>query len=152
MGRVGLGETIWYQERKRRERENFLASLTASAAPSDIEHDVNGTHQASTTESEVAFVGQKGAPESLNDLLPPDQVTMLKSALGSLELEQAVQELLMRNAKALQRLEELQLERLGEEGGGSRAVEVDSEEWEVGTLTTLLCLQTDLQSSKLKVY
>jgi hypothetical protein len=70
----------------------------------------------------------------LEELLPPDEVKDIKAALGSLELENAVQELLERNRRALIRLEELQRLRLmADEGGSSTAVE-GSEEWDTGSL------------------
>ncbi|KAJ2959857.1 hypothetical protein NUW54_g14459 [Trametes sanguinea] len=69
--------------------------------------------------------------KGIEALLPSEEVEAIKSALGTLEMEQAVDELLQRNAKALQLLEELQLERLREQGSGSSIVEVGSEEWDV---------------------
>lgn len=146
VGRVGLGETIWHQERKRRNRGNSFASLTAPAPASDAGDSVNSVDPAPNAHGDFISVEEGGPSESLDTLLSPDQVSTLKSALGSLELEQAVQELLTRNGKALQRLEELQLERLGCEGGGSSTVTVGSEEWEIaqgilGSLTVLASLR-----------
>ena len=60
-------------------------------------------------------------------------VSSLKSALEDLELQDSTQELLERNAKALARLEELQLRRYGDLAG-SKPVEVGSEEWETGNI------------------
>lgn len=69
--------------------------------------------------------------ESLEGLFSTEQITLLKQALGSLELEAAVHELLERNAKALKRLEELQNTRLTKPGEFS-LVEEASEEWDTG--------------------
>ena len=66
---------------------------------------------------------------TFDGLLSAEQIESLKATLGSLELENAVQELLDRNARALQRLEELQLIRLR---NGGAVVEVESEEWKTG--------------------
>ena len=70
----------------------------------------------------------------LEELLPPDQVPDVKAALASLELENAVQELLERNRRALTRLEELQRLRLSADGGGTSVAVEGSEEWDTGSL------------------
>lgn len=82
--------------------------------------------------------------EELNNLLPPEQVKLLKDALGSLELEKAVQTLLDRNAIALKRLAELQTRRLS--SLDVKPVEEGSEEWETAqtimdSLATLASLR-----------
>jgi hypothetical protein len=69
----------------------------------------------------------------LDELLPPDEVQNIKAALGSLQLENAVQELLERNRRALIRLEELQRLRLIADGGGSGVAEQGSEELDTGS-------------------
>ncbi|KAJ7850694.1 hypothetical protein B0H14DRAFT_3451846 [Mycena olivaceomarginata] len=56
--------------------------------------------------------GSQSDVDGLQDILAPDEIESLKAVLGSLELENAVQELLTRNRKALQRLGQLQVERL----------------------------------------
>jgi hypothetical protein len=68
---------------------------------------------------------------SLEGLFSSEQITLLKQALGSLELEAAVHELLERNANALKRLEELQNKRLTTPGEFT-PVEQGSEEWDTG--------------------
>ncbi|KAJ7480131.1 hypothetical protein B0H11DRAFT_1808616 [Mycena galericulata] len=80
--------------------------------------------------------------EALQDILAPDEIESLKSVLGSLELENAVQELLNRNRKALQRLGQLQVERLRAEGGRTSSVKEGDEEWDVahGILDSLTLL------------
>ena len=69
--------------------------------------------------------------ESLEGLFSSEQITLLKQALGSLELEAAVHELLERNANALKRLEDLQNKRLAKPGEFT-PVEEGSEEWDTG--------------------
>ncbi|EKM60743.1 uncharacterized protein PHACADRAFT_133484 [Phanerochaete carnosa HHB-10118-sp] len=78
---------------------------------------------------------------SLEGLLSSEEVVSIKQALGSLELEKAIEELLQRNARALVRLELLQAERLLNEGG-SKPVEIGSEEWNAaqGILDSLTML------------
>jgi hypothetical protein len=70
----------------------------------------------------------------LEELLPPDEVKNIKAALGSLEMENAVQELLERNRRALIRLEELQRQRLIADGGRISTAAEGSEEWDTGSL------------------
>ncbi|KAJ3490159.1 hypothetical protein NLI96_g1623 [Meripilus lineatus] len=141
VGRVGLGETIWYQQRKRKAREQWLATLTAAVESLDAEPTANGVNSDPSIEEVATSERENEDLDSLNALLPPDQVKTLKSVLGNLQLEEAVQELLTRNARALERLEELQLERLGGENGGSSTVDPNSEEWEVGEVGTELSLK-----------
>ncbi|CAL1696601.1 unnamed protein product [Somion occarium] len=154
VGRVRLGEVIWFEERKRRIRE--LARGKQKAVMARLSQQDSSA--AETTGSESTIVAsQEPSPskvkeggetniEVLEGLLSPEQIANLKSTLGSLELEQALDELLTRNAKAMQRLEELQLERLGGANGGSSTVEVGSEEWETAqsildSLTVLASLR-----------
>ena len=130
IGKERLSEVVWFKEKDRRRREQVRAyreKLAAKAA------------QASATEAEVEEDGEASARQkekmkeedisALEGLLTPEQVENVKGALDSIELENAVSELLERNTLALTRLEALQLERLGE---GSKDVEVGSEEWETG--------------------
>ncbi|KAF8060994.1 hypothetical protein FPV67DRAFT_317620 [Lyophyllum atratum] len=81
--------------------------------------------------------------KELQELLPPDEVASIKAALDSLELENAVQELLERNRGALVRLEELQISRLSKEGEHSKAEE-GSEEWDTaqGIMNSLAVLSS----------
>ncbi|KAJ7171828.1 hypothetical protein C8R43DRAFT_26674 [Mycena crocata] len=77
--------------------------------------------------------------DALQDILAPAEIDGLKAVLGNLQLENAVQELLTRNRRALQRLGTLQVERL--RAGGGRVKEGD-EEWDVanGILESLTLL------------
>ncbi|KAK7064691.1 hypothetical protein R3P38DRAFT_2676386, partial [Favolaschia claudopus] len=81
--------------------------------------------------------------DALEDILSPNEIESLKAVLGSLELENAVTELLTRNRRALQRLGQLQVERL-RAGKGKAPVEVEEgdEEWDVahGILSSLTLL------------
>ncbi|KAJ6519305.1 hypothetical protein C8R45DRAFT_885691 [Mycena sanguinolenta] len=86
------------------------------------------------TESEV---------DELQDILAPEEIESLKAVLGNLELENAVQELLIRNRKALQQLGQLQVER---HRAGTQPVKEGDEEWDVAhgildSLTTLASLR-----------
>ncbi|KAJ7630459.1 hypothetical protein FB45DRAFT_915553 [Roridomyces roridus] len=80
--------------------------------------------------------------DSLQDILSPEEIESLKSVLGSLELENAVQELLNRNRRALQRLGQLQVQRLKGPGGRTSTVKESDEEWDVaqGILDSLTVL------------
>ncbi|KAJ7293846.1 hypothetical protein C8J57DRAFT_1553290, partial [Mycena rebaudengoi] len=77
--------------------------------------------------------------DELQDILAPAEIASLKSVLGSLELENAVQELLARNRTALQRLGHLQVQRLR---AGSAPAQEGSEEWDTaqGILDSLALL------------
>ncbi|KAL6300249.1 hypothetical protein BKA93DRAFT_740856 [Sparassis latifolia] len=149
VGRMTLGEVVWRQEQKRRlqgsgkgKQRAWPGRGPALGTGDDVEMFDGGAEEGEN-------VGDKKKnPEVLDlsavveSLLPPDQVAVIKAALGSLELEEAVQELLDKNARALVRLEVLQLGRFGAEGGGSSVVEVGSEEWDVahGILDSLTLL------------
>ncbi|KAH9921446.1 uncharacterized protein B0H18DRAFT_1021115 [Fomitopsis serialis] len=118
VGRYALGEVIWRQR-----QEATMESLQAADG------------------DEVVLVGEEphnaGNAEELDkalqSLVPAEEVARIKAALGSLEMEQAVQELLDKNARALLRLQRLQRLRLGAEGGGSSKVEEESEEWDTAS-------------------
>ncbi|KAF7340100.1 hypothetical protein MVEN_01928100 [Mycena venus] len=69
--------------------------------------------------------------DALQDILAPDEIESLKAVLGSLELENAVQELLTRNRKALQRLGQLQVERLRYGITSASSLKEGDEEWDV---------------------
>ncbi|KAI0358990.1 hypothetical protein OH77DRAFT_1448294 [Trametes cingulata] len=133
VGRVAMGEVIFQQEMKRRLRAlakgKRRAFVGASAAQTeDTEADVQDASDESFAGPSVKKVD---VSKGLEELLPQEEVEAIKAALGTLEMEQAVDELLQRNARALQRLEELQLERFRAQGEGSSIVEVGSEEWDV---------------------
>ncbi|KAI0666321.1 hypothetical protein C8Q78DRAFT_1060797 [Trametes maxima] len=131
IGRTAMGEVIFDQEMKRRlralakgKRRAFLGA--AEGRTEDVPME-DTTGESSAGPSDVATSLVKG----IESLLPAEEVEAIKASLGTLEMEQAVDELLQKNANALQRLEELQHSRWREQGEGSSIVEVGSEEWDV---------------------
>ncbi|KAI0639021.1 hypothetical protein C8Q77DRAFT_1213715 [Trametes polyzona] len=133
VGRIAMGEVIFQQEMKRRfralvkgKRKAFEGSREGQTEDVDIqEQEPSGENAAGPSDKPADIV------KGIEALLPAEEVDAIKASLGTLEMELAVDELLQRNAKALQRLEELQLARLREQGSGSSIVEVGSEEWVV---------------------
>ena len=76
---------------------------------------------------------------SFTSLVPPDEVKSLKAALNtSLELENSVQKLLERNQRALERLEELQSQRLTNHPTSNAELEEGSEEWDTGSSSFII--------------
>ncbi|RPD58393.1 hypothetical protein L226DRAFT_555785 [Lentinus tigrinus ALCF2SS1-7] len=149
VGRVGMGEVIFYQEMKRRLRSLAKGKRRAFLAANDAAREDVVMEDASSSEDATA-AGPSQADDAITKglelLLAPEEVSSIKTALGSLEMEKAVDELLQRNAKALQNLEELQLQRLRAQGGGSNVVEVGSEEWDVAQgITDSLALLASLR-------
>ncbi|TFK93039.1 hypothetical protein K466DRAFT_512391 [Polyporus arcularius HHB13444] len=149
VGRIGMGEVIFYQEMKRRLRSLVKGKRRAFLAAGDaVTEDV--VMEEASSSGDAAEAGPSHTDDTITDglesLLSPEEVRSIKTALGSLEMEQAVDELLQKNGKALQRLEELQLLRLRAQGGGSSAVEVGSEEWDVAQgITDSLALLASLR-------
>ncbi|CDO72729.1 hypothetical protein BN946_scf184990.g12 [Trametes cinnabarina] len=147
VGRAAMGEVIFQQEMRRRmralakgKRKAFIAANEGATQAEDVEmQDTASIENMAGPSSETKT---SGIAKSIEALLPASEVEAIKSALGTLEMEQAVDELLQRNAKALQLLEELQLARLRGQGTGSSIVEVGSEEWDVaqGILDSLALL------------
>lgn len=121
IGRAVYGEVLW-RERGNRLRLKVLKKkqLMEGNLPDVIMEESGSTEQGSSSED---------WHETLKTFL---SVSSLKSALDDLEVQDSVQELLERNAKALARLEELQLRRYGDPSG-FKSVEVGSEEWETGS-------------------
>ena len=76
---------------------------------------------------------RSGAKDIIMDsLVAPEHAASLREFMETLDLEEAIQELLDRNRQAIARLEALQSQRLGGESGGTSQVEVGSEEWDLG--------------------
>ncbi|KAI1797527.1 hypothetical protein LXA43DRAFT_252040 [Ganoderma leucocontextum] len=149
VGRIGMGEVIFQQHMRRRLRSLAKGKRRAFLAGADRQTEDVIMEDASATNG-AAAAGPSNEHEDLTkdleSLLSPAEVKGIKSALGSLEMEQAVDELLQRNAKALQRLEVLQLERLRAQGGGSSVVEVGFEEWDIAQgITDSLTLLASLR-------
>ncbi|KAI6153255.1 hypothetical protein BKA82DRAFT_998217 [Pisolithus tinctorius] len=147
VGRWTLGEVYRsWEERKRRWSEECSSSSTDSnedsvSSPVSDSLDAGSTHTVDPSLSNGVLEDE----DSFEGLFSKDQIRLLKDALGSLEVEGAVQELLERNARALKRLEELQIQRLTKPGGFT-PVEEGSEEWETAqgifdSLTVLASLR-----------
>jgi hypothetical protein len=138
VGRMALGETVSRWEERKRERQmerskpGSIVEIEEDVAE-DIDMDdlpeviMDGVPEAASNENMA-----NAAEDGLEGLLPPNEVAVIKAALGTLELEDAVNELLERNRRALARLEELQRLRITSEDGGSSEVEEGSEEWDTG--------------------
>ncbi|KAI6045175.1 hypothetical protein EDC04DRAFT_2929410 [Pisolithus marmoratus] len=127
-----------WQERKRRWSEERLdSSAHDDSPPVSDSPDASGTHTIDPSLSNGALADE----DAFEGLFSREQIRLLKDALGNLEIEAAVQELLERNARALKQLEELQNRRLMKPGGFT-AVEEGSEEWETaqGILDSLTVL------------
>ena len=94
----------------------------------------NGTRD----EGKITGQGDGGTGQSeakdivMDSLVAPEHAASLRELMETLDLEEAIQELLDRNMQALARLEVLQSQRLGGENGGTSQVEVGSEEWDLG--------------------
>jgi hypothetical protein len=137
VGRNQLGQALLYREEKkhmrdavRRERLEGIGTIV-DVTPEQPE--ISDHHDDPTVVPDL----------ELEALLPPEEVTSIKAALGSLELEKSVQRLLERNQKALERLGELQRQRLTNHP--TSKAEEDSEEWETGTFlltSTYDCFRT----------
>ncbi|KAK7040631.1 hypothetical protein R3P38DRAFT_2769158 [Favolaschia claudopus] len=144
IGQRQLGEV--YAQRAQRYREKLearqravelqqaalLAANAAEEKADDAMEPPPPPDSASKVETDV---------DALEDILSPNEIESLKAVLGSLELENAVTELLTRNRIALQRLGQLQVERL-RAGKGKSPVEEGDEEWDVahGILDSLTLL------------
>ncbi|KAL0581394.1 hypothetical protein V5O48_000658 [Marasmius crinis-equi] len=137
VGRQELGEVYLARDERRKEKGKILKEwaenrekekcLIAPGTTNEVD-DVDMVEEIRNPASSENF------EEELQELLPADEVESLKAALGCLDLELAVQELLNRNRRALERLQELQHRRLVAEGGGSSQVEEGSEEWDTASL------------------
>ncbi|KAI6134174.1 hypothetical protein EDD17DRAFT_892296 [Pisolithus thermaeus] len=143
VGRWTLGEVYWsWEERKTRWSEERLNSSTDNdqdniSSPVSRSPGASDTHLVDPSLSNGVLADE----DSLEGLFSKEQIRLLRDALGNLEIEAAVQELLQRNARALKRLEELQNQRLMKPGGFA-PVEQGSEEWETaqGILDSLTVL------------
>lgn len=138
VGQTTLSEVVYYRQRDRMYRDYIRLQQKRPERQEDV------TMDDADEVVEVPIPTEDKAAElqsSLEGLLSPEEVASIKTALGSLELEKAVDELLQRSARALVRLEQLQAERLLKVGG-SKPVEVGSEEWDTaqGILDSLALL------------
>lgn len=145
VGRVGVGGVVWFKEKDRYRRARIRAYREHLLSRSTEEMPQAGVQEEAEVNPDRASSKHKGRMtdedlDILDGLLTPEQVANVKSAAGSLELEDAISELLARNARALERLDVLQLERLSNKDPGPKDVEVGSEEWDTGTSTVNICL------------
>ncbi|KAI0307482.1 hypothetical protein B0F90DRAFT_1674106 [Multifurca ochricompacta] len=133
IGRFTLGEVIWSRLKKRKIEFGLKTHTRGKQPVEDVQVRDGALDEERAPEQCDGKTGQVvGSREiALDPLLAPDQVAPVEEFMGKLELEVAIQELLDRNKRALARLEELQLQRLGGEDGGASQVEVGSEEWDV---------------------
>ena len=136
VGRLGVSDVLWrrHEKGKAREKARILgdrlrAKLALRAAENTQVEEVAEADPAEVREAELRKEAEKRR-ELLQKLFPPDEA--VEEVLDTLECEENVGELLLRNAKALVRLQELQEERLRGVNGGSKDVEVVSEEWNLG--------------------
>ena len=123
IGRTVYGEVLW------RERGNRLR-LKALKKKQLTESNISDVTMGEPGSTEQDPSSGEDWHETLKNFL---SVSSLESALDGLEVQGSTQELLERNAKALARLEELQLSRYGD-SAGFKPVEVGSEEWETGSI------------------
>ena len=138
VGRLGVSDVLWrrHEKGKAREKARILgdrlrAKLASQAAENMQVEEVVEADPAEVREAELRKEAEKRR-ELLQKLFPPDEAEAVEEVLDTLECEENVGELLLRNAKALVRLQELQEERLRGVNGGSKDVEVVSEEWNLG--------------------
>ncbi|KAF8550303.1 hypothetical protein OG21DRAFT_1514167 [Imleria badia] len=139
IGRLAMGELLWrWEDRKKGwSNEHTLATQQPSdpVAESPLPNGVDKPDEIGVLDDE----------QSLQGLFSSEQISLLKQALGSLELEAAVHELLERNANALKRLEELQNKRLTKPGEFT-PVEQGSEEWDTAQgIFDSLCILASLR-------
>jgi len=134
VGREALGEVLWRWEHRKKAwaiEKSRIAEETAEWLPMEGLHPTEGDEWQSDIIDPSLQESCTDEDEILEGLLSKEQVASLKSVLKNLELENAVQELLDRNSKALKRLEELQRQRLMKQGA-FHPVEEGSEEWDTG--------------------
>lgn len=131
VGKFALGEVVWSRLRELASQARVLEKQP----PSDNE-DVYMTDDSSDdvhSQQRGGEMDQDGKQQiALDPLLESDQEAPIQDFMSTLDFEVAIQELLDRNKRALSRLQELQVQRLGGENGGASQVEVGSEEWDVG--------------------
>lgn len=141
VGQRQLSEVVYQKEEKKYEAEQLLREQRHST----------GHIEEVRAEEQSEDVVMNAEPQSVTEedvysLLPPEEAKNFMDALGSLELEKAVEKLLHQNSLALQRLQELQTRRMS--GPNPKSVEESSEEWETGSYS--LCLQSVYISSSSK--
>ncbi|KAI5897554.1 uncharacterized protein SCHCODRAFT_02564422 [Schizophyllum commune H4-8] len=153
IGREQLGEVIWYEEERRRIRKLQNAQRKARALRAKMQADASASNGEGSSTDVVMGETAEAEPvdwrKQLEGLLPEDAIEGVMEALQTAELEATVQELLERNLRAIERLEDLQRARLTARGGDKSTVEEGSEEWELAqNITNSLTLLMSLRPRK----
>ncbi|KAL1732568.1 hypothetical protein EV714DRAFT_282423 [Schizophyllum commune] len=155
IGREQLGEVIWYEEERRRIRKLQNAQRKARALRAKMQAEASTSTSNGEGSSTDVVMGEVAETEPvdwrkrLEGLLPEDAIEGVMDALQTAELETTVQELLERNVRAIERLEDLQRARLTAYGGEKSTVEEGSEEWELAeNITNSLTLLMSLRPRK----
>jgi hypothetical protein len=134
VGQFALGEVMWSRFRRVElvSKARVLEKQLLSANSEDVQMTDDSPDDVRSQQS-VGETDQDGKQQiALDPLLESDQEAPIQDFMSTLDFEVAIQELLDRNKRALSRLQELQLQRLGGENGGASQIEVGSEEWDVG--------------------
>jgi hypothetical protein len=135
-----------YREKLAARQRAVEVQQAAIAAAKAAEEEEVMLEDVQETPEPTEVGGSQSDVDGLQDILAPDEIESLKAVLGSLELENAVQELLTRNRKALQRLGQLQVERLrvGTDADSNAwhrrhasTLKEGDEEWDIGTHPSL---------------
>ncbi|KAG6820353.1 hypothetical protein H0H93_001798 [Arthromyces matolae] len=127
VGRNELALSLYASHERRKQRHAPCESVKEVVLP----HNINDHSMRESVDLE----------QELRELFSPEEAAEVKGALDTLELENAVQELIDRNRRALINLERLQVERLIK-GGDRSVLKEGSEEWDTaqGILETLTIL------------
>ena len=122
------------------------ASTTQPVPESRATPQVEGESPAQPIPIDPALLEIDEAKKAIGALSPPEEeLRSVETLLDNLGREKAINGLLEQNAKALLRLEALQVQRLIDEKDGSNIVSNESEEWKTGMLyiTALLSPNVD---------
>jgi hypothetical protein len=146
VGRNQIAEVIWSQAEKRRQRGRRGRIQVAPAVDDITMADEPLAPAEIPVQNSVTGDMDIDLEETLGELLPPEEMAEIKSTLESEALEKAVEELLERNKRALQRLQELQYIRLIQPGGEKSLPKEGSEEWDTAqSILESLSLLTSLR-------
>ncbi|EJD04336.1 uncharacterized protein FOMMEDRAFT_146300 [Fomitiporia mediterranea MF3/22] len=155
VGRAGVSKVLWRRHEKGKAREKarilgdrYRAKLAAQAAES---MGVDEVTEVELTEGRAAELRREAEKRKdlLEKLFSQEEAEPLQKILDALDCEENVSELLLHNAKALLRLQELQKERLRGENESARRVKVGSEEWNLAhAIMDSLTLLTSMRPRK----
>lgn len=138
IGRIGVSSVLWHRHEKgkAREKARILGDRLRSKFAAQAEERMQVDDVVEVDPAEAKADGLRKEAEKRKELLEKlfgqEESQTLEKVLGALEREESTSELLIRNAKALVRLQELQRQRLRGENSGSTEVQVGSEEWNLG--------------------